>query len=74
MLVDEARTPLIISGPVTHQQNQQYDTHKPQIEKLVRKQTQLCNQLVADAKKYLEEGQEYEAGIALFKTKLGQGR
>ena len=72
VLIDEARTPLIISGPVAHQDNQQYDTFKPLIEKLVRKQTQLCNQLVADSKKLLEEGNEYEAGIALFKVKLGQ--
>jgi len=72
VLIDEARTPLIISGPVAHQDNQQYDTFKPLIEKLVRKQTQLCNQLVADSKKLLEEGKDYEAGVALFKVKLGQ--
>ena len=72
VLIDEARTPLIISGPVTHQEDHQYDTLKPLIEKLVRKQTQLCNQLVADAKKLREEGNDYEAGVMLFKVKLGQ--
>ncbi|MCB1063084.1 MAG: preprotein translocase subunit SecA [Verrucomicrobiae bacterium] len=74
ILIDEARTPLIISGPVVARQDQQYDVYKPKIEQLVRKQTQLCNQVATDARKLLDEGKTEEAGIAFFKVKLGQPR
>ncbi|MCB1234106.1 MAG: preprotein translocase subunit SecA, partial [Verrucomicrobiae bacterium] len=74
ILIDEARTPLIISGPVVARQDQQYDRYKPQIEQLVRKQTQLCNQLAGESKKLLESGDSQGAGESLFKVKLGQPR
>ncbi len=74
ILIDEARTPLIISGPVTAGRQHQYDRYKPLIEQLVRRQTTLCNQLVADAKKAKEAGDMESAGISLFKVKLGQPR
>src|SRR5580700_7348748 len=73
ILVDEARTPLIISGPATVSTHQ-YDKFKPLVEQLVRKQTQLCNRLVSEAKELLEKGQSEEAGRFLFKVKLGQPR
>ncbi len=74
ILIDEARTPLIISGPVVARREQQYDTYKPKIDQLARKQTQLCNQLATDARKLLDEGNTVEAGEAFFKIKLGQPR
>jgi len=73
ILIDEARTPLIISGPATVSSHQ-YDKFKPLVEQLVRKQTMLCNRLVSEAKELLEKGQFEEAGRILFKVKLGQPR
>ena len=73
ILIDEARTPLIISGPATVSTHQ-YDRFKPLIEQLVRKQTMLCNRLATDAKELLEAGKREEAGRTLFKLKLGQPR
>jgi preprotein translocase subunit SecA len=73
ILIDEARTPLIISGPATVSSHQ-YDKFKPLVEQLVRKQTMQCNRLVSDAKELLEKGQLEEAGRLLFKVKLGQPR
>ena len=73
ILIDEARTPLIISGPATVSSHQ-YDKFKPLVEQLVRKQTMLCNRLVSEAKELLEKGQVEEAGRLLFKVKLGQPR
>jgi preprotein translocase subunit SecA len=73
ILIDEARTPLIISGPSTISTNQ-YDRFKPLVEQLVRKQTMLCNRLSTEAKEAYEAGRKDEAGRALFKLKLGQPR
>ena len=73
ILIDEARTPLIISGPATVSSHQ-YDTYKPLIDRLVKKQTELCNELAAEAKAKLDAGDKEEAGRALFKLKLGQPR
>ena len=73
ILIDEARTPLIISGPATVSSHQ-YDKFKPLVEQLVRKQTMLCNRLVSEAKELLEKGDHEEAGRLLFKVKLGQPR
>jgi preprotein translocase subunit SecA len=73
ILIDEARTPLIISGPATVSSHQ-YDTYKPMIERLVKKQTDLCNELAAEAKSKLDAGEKEAAGRALFKLKLGQPR
>jgi preprotein translocase subunit SecA len=73
ILIDEARTPLIISGPATVSSHQ-YDKFKPLVEQLVRKQTMLCNRLTSEAKELLEKGDHEEAGRLLFKVKLGQPR
>ncbi|MFD0893666.1 preprotein translocase subunit SecA [Luteolibacter ambystomatis] len=73
ILIDEARTPLIISGP-SSQSSHQFDKYKPLVEQLVKRQTQLCNDLAIEAKKSLEEGDKEAAGRALFKIKLGQPR
>jgi len=62
VLIDEARTPLIISGPVPEAKNQ-YAEMKPRVDSLVRAQNILINQLVAEGEKFQEEEKEYEAGI-----------
>jgi preprotein translocase subunit SecA len=73
ILIDEARTPLIISGPSTVSTHQ-YDKWKPLVDQLVRKQTMLCNRLASEAKELFEQGKDEEAGLVLFKVKLGQPR
>ncbi len=73
ILIDEARTPLIISGPATISTHQ-YDRFKPLVDQLVKKQTMLCNRLTSEAKELLEQGKTEEAGVAMVKVKLGQPR
>jgi preprotein translocase subunit SecA len=70
VLIDEARTPLIISGPVavsTHR----FQELKPRVEQLYRRQIPLVNQFVAEGEKLLQEGKEYEAGIQLLQAQRG---
>ena len=73
ILIDEARTPLIISGPVTVTTHQ-YERFKPLVEQLVKRQTVLMNECIAEAKDAVEKGDMETAGLALFKVKLGQPR
>jgi len=70
VLIDEARTPLIISGPVAHSTHK-YEELKPAVERLVKNQTILVNRIVAEAERLLEEGKEYEAGIKLLQAQRG---
>ena len=68
VLIDEARTPLIISGPVEHS-DQAFDELKPLVERLVKAQTQWVSQRLAEAEKLLAEPEkEYEAGVELLKV------
>src|SRR5438270_398526 len=73
ILIDEARTPLIISGPATISTHQ-YDKWKPLVEQLVRKQTMLCNRIASEAKEKFDAGEIEEGGLLMFKVKLGQPR
>src|SRR5438132_765075 len=73
ILIDEARTPLIISGPATISTHQ-YDKWKPLIEQLVRKQTMLCNRVASEAAEKFEQGDVETGGRLMFKVKLGQPR
>jgi len=73
ILIDEARTPLIISGPSTVSTHQ-YDKWRPLVDQLVRKQNMLCNRLASDAKEFFDKGEIEEGGLAMFKVKLGQPR
>ncbi|PYJ09847.1 MAG: preprotein translocase subunit SecA [Verrucomicrobia bacterium] len=73
ILIDEARTPLIISGPSTVSTHQ-YDKWKPLVDQLVRKQTMLANRLASEAKELFEQGKDEEAGLVMFKVKLAQPR
>jgi preprotein translocase subunit SecA len=73
VLIDEARTPLIIAGPVASGK-QQFDELKPRVERLVRNQTKLVNAMIAEAEKALGEdgdGDVYEAGIKLLQVSRG---
>jgi preprotein translocase subunit SecA len=72
ILIDEARTPLIISGPVPQSRGQQkYEEMKPRVEALVNAQKKLVAKLVSDAEKFYEEGNEEEAGLALYRAERG---
>jgi preprotein translocase subunit SecA len=73
ILIDEARTPLIISGPATVSTHH-YDKFKPLVEQLIRKQTLLCNRLVSEALEDYAAGKIADAGLKLFKVKIGQPR
>ncbi len=73
ILVDEARTPLIISGPTTVSTHQ-YDRFKPLVEQLVKRQTLQCNKLAQEAKEMQDKGEIEDAALNLFKVKLGQPR
>ncbi|HEV7867211.1 MAG TPA: preprotein translocase subunit SecA, partial [Chthoniobacteraceae bacterium] len=73
ILIDEARTPLIISGPATVSTHQ-YDKFKPLVDQLVKKQTMLCNRLVSDAEELWQDGKTDEYGSMMYKVKLGQPR
>ena len=67
VLIDEARTPLIISGPVEHS-DQAFDELKPLVERVVRAQGQLVTKFLAEAETLLEDPkQEYELGVLLLK-------
>ncbi len=72
ILIDEARTPLIISGPVPQDtQSEKYDELQPRVSSLVKAQKKLVASLVKKAQKELNEGNEDEAGLALFRTQRG---
>src|SRR6478736_557024 len=73
ILIDEARTPLIISGPATISTHQ-YDKWKPLIEQLVRKQNMLCNRVASEAIEKFEQDEVETGGRFMFKVKLGQPR
>ena len=70
-LIDDARTPLIISGPVPESTNR-YGELKPLVQKLMRAQTNLVAKIVADAEKGMQNGEdEYEIGIELLRATRG---
>ncbi len=68
ILIDEARTPLIISGPATVSTSAQYTALKPLVESIVRVQTQQCNDLVAQAKKALADGDTEECKRRIYQV------
>jgi preprotein translocase subunit SecA len=70
ILIDEARTPLIISGPVGQEQSEEYKRYNPGVAALFRKQLRIVNELVAGAEQELEQD-EYAAGQKLLASKRG---
>jgi preprotein translocase subunit SecA len=71
ILIDEARTPLIISGPVEYSSAEIYRSMKPLAENLVKKQTQLVTQILFVAENLLKQGKEYEAAEKIIQARLG---
>ena len=74
VLIDDARTPLIISGPIGHVTGeQQFFELKPRIEKLVDAQKKATNQFLNEAKKKIAEGNDdpKDSGLALFRAHRG---
>ena len=87
ILIDEARTPLIISGPAVVNINNQYDKFKPAVESVVRAQEKLCVRFLNEATDLLKklrpadgsnpknkEELEREIGLLLFRVKMGAPR
>lgn len=73
VLIDEARTPLIISGPVPNADNSKFEEIRPWIEQLVRAQQHLTASFLSEAEKGLKnEKPDPEAGLALLRVKRGQ--
>ena len=70
ILIDEARTPLIISGPAPYSTHQ-YIELKPLVERLYRRQRDLCNQLVQEAKALIEKGDTDAAMRKLYQVNQG---
>jgi preprotein translocase subunit SecA len=73
ILIDEARTPLLITG-ASPQSSRPFEIYKQPVEQLVKRQTELCNQIAAEVKRLLAKGDHASAGLALFKLRLGQPR
>jgi preprotein translocase subunit SecA len=73
VLVDDARTPLIISGPVPKGDEQQFHTLKPRIEKLLEAQRRVINQSITEAKKLIAEGKADKdtGGLHLYRAHRG---
>jgi len=71
VLVDDARTPLIISGATPQGDRHEFNELKPIVEKIVNSQRQLLNSVLADAKKLLAEGNTKEGGLLLFRAFRG---
>jgi len=71
VLIDEARTPLIISGPVGNENDAMYFEHNAAVARVVRRQTELANQLVGEAERALEAGDTEKGRLLLYKAQMG---
>ncbi len=70
VLIDEARTPLIISGPVKTEDHK-FAEMKPRVERLVNAQRNFVTKIVAEAEQFLAQGKEDEAGVQLLRAFRG---
>ena len=70
ILIDEARTPLIISGPAPYS-TEQYQAVRPAVERMVRKQRDLCTNLMAEAKAAIDKGDDETAMLKLYQVSQG---
>ncbi|HQE33066.1 MAG TPA: preprotein translocase subunit SecA [Flavobacterium alvei] len=68
VLIDDARTPLIISGPVPEGDRHEFNELKPKIENLVALQRQLANGFLSEAKKLIKEGNTKDGGFLLLRA------
>ena len=71
VLIDDARTPLIISGPVPRGEDQQFVEYKPLVERLYNAQKTLVTNLLSEAKKLIAAGNEKDGGVLLFRAYKG---
>ena len=72
VLIDDARTPLIISGPVAKaEDDEQYIEYRPYVESLYQKQRTLVNQVLNEAKKAIAAGKMDEGGMLLYRAYKG---
>ncbi|MEO6813641.1 MAG: preprotein translocase subunit SecA [Ginsengibacter sp.] len=73
VLIDDARTPLIISGPIPRGDQQEFDLLKPRVEKIVEVQRKVTNNFLIEAKKKISEGNDdpKDGGLALFRAHRG---
>src|SRR5690554_4955876 len=71
VLIDDARTPLIISGPVPQGDRHEFTELKPKIENLVNLQRQMLTGVLAEAKKLIKEGNTKDGGFLLLRVHRG---
>ena len=71
VLIDDARTPLIISGPVPRGDDQQFVEYRPYVERLYNAQRTLVTSILNEAKKLIAEGNEKDGGVLLFRAYKG---
>jgi preprotein translocase subunit SecA len=72
ILIDEARTPLIISGPVGHAEDDKYQQFDRQVAELVRKQSTVVSGLLAEAEKLIEDPKTlHDGAVLLYQSQLG---
>ncbi len=68
VLIDDARTPLIISGPVPRGEHQEFEQYRPKVEALYTAQQKLANQLLSDARKVLAANDTEKGGLLMFRA------
>ena len=71
VLIDDARTPLIISGPVPKGDDQMFEEYRPSIEHLYSLQKNFVTSLVAEARRLFAEGKPEEGGVLLYRAHKG---
>jgi preprotein translocase subunit SecA len=73
VLIDDARTPLIISGPVPRGEDQQFHIHKPRVQQLVQEQERIVRNSLNEAKKLIEKGEDDAKSGGLFLYRAFRG-
>jgi preprotein translocase subunit SecA len=71
ILIDEARTPLIISGPAPYSADEQYRALNGTVQRLVRRQQELCSKMISEAQELLEKGEPDAAQHKLYQVNQG---
>ncbi|WP_027000923.1 preprotein translocase subunit SecA [Eisenibacter elegans] len=71
VLIDDARTPLIISGPIPRGDEHEYYELKPRIQRVVEEQKKVVQNFLSEAKRLVKEGKEKDAGLPLFRAFRG---
>ena len=71
VLIDDARTPLIISGPVPKGDDQLFEQYRPAIEHLYNMQKNFVTNLVAESRKLMAEGKNEEGGVLMYRAHKG---